>query len=129
MGNSLRVLIVDDDPNMTRTLEDILAASGFTAETATDAHEGLVRFEQNFYQVVLTDIRMPGMNGVEFQRAIKVKYPEVSILLMTAYAEYELIAQGRLEGALAFLEKPLNIPLLLSILRAIEKDTFRKSSE
>jgi DNA-binding NtrC family response regulator len=127
MNEPLGVLIVDDDQNMTRTLGDILAASGFAAETATNALEGLRILEAKPCQVVLTDIRMPGMNGVEFQQAIKEKYPDVRVILITAYADPELITKGRAQGALAFMDKPLDIPLLLSILRVIAERITRKA--
>jgi DNA-binding NtrC family response regulator len=127
MSEPLGILIVDDDHNMTRTLCDILAVSGFSAETAADALEGLRKLESHCCQVVLTDIRMPGMNGVEFQRAIKEKYPDVRVILITAYADPELIDKGRAQGALAFLDKPLDIPLLLSILRVIAERVSRQA--
>jgi len=114
-----RVLIVDDDVNMMRTLADILAASGYIAETTSSALDGLGKLEANPFHCVVTDIRMQGMNGVEFQQVIKDKYGPIPVILITAYADHDLIVRGREQGALAFLEKPLNIPLLLSILRAI----------
>lgn len=124
MNGPLRILIVDDDPNMARTLCDILAVSGFQGETARNAEDGLGKLARESYQVVISDIRMAGMNGVEFQKIIKQEYPEVHMILMTAYADYELIARGRQQGAMAFLEKPLNIPLLLSILRVVSDGPF-----
>jgi DNA-binding NtrC family response regulator len=128
MSKIIRILIVDDDHNMTRTLCDILAASGFSGETATDAQEGLLKLEQSPFEVVMTDIRMPGMNGVDFQQVIKEKYPETRVILMTAYADYDLISRGRMQGALAFLDKPLNIPLLLSMLRVVREGAFRMAT-
>jgi len=125
MSKPFRVLIVDDDRNMTRTLNDILVASGFEAETASSALEGLRVLEAKACHVVVTDIRMEGMNGVEFQRAIKEKYPATRVILITAYADYDLINLGRTQGALAFLDKPLNIPLLLSLLRAVAEEKER----
>jgi DNA-binding NtrC family response regulator len=119
MSKIVDVLIVDDDPNMTRTICDILAVSGFTCETALDAREGLIWLKRNSCRLVLTDIRMPGMNGVDFQQAIHERNPETRVILMTAYADYDLIARGRAGGALAFLDKPLNLPLLLTILRTL----------
>lgn len=125
MSKSLRVLIVDDDRNMTRTLCDILSASGFLAETSLDAQEGLEKLKAVDCQVVITDIRMAGMNGVEFQRIINETHPGTRVILMTAYADPDLILRGRMQGALAFLDKPLNIPLLLSILRAVKEGAYR----
>lgn len=122
MSKPFRVLIVDDDRNMTRTLSDILAASGFAAETATSAVDGLRILETKPCRVVVTDIRMNGMNGVEFQRVINAQHPGTRVVLITAYADYDLIEQGRKQGAIAFLDKPLNIPLLLSLLRAVAEE-------
>jgi DNA-binding NtrC family response regulator len=70
---------------------------------------------------------MPGMNGVDFQQVIKDTYPGTRVILMTAYADHELIAMGRTGGALAFMDKPLDLPLLLSILRALKADGSPKS--
>ncbi len=122
------VLVVDDDQNMTRTLCDILEVSGFPCITALNAKAGLRMLENSPCKVVLTDIRMEGMNGVEFQQVINEKYPDTRVILMTAYADYDLIVRGRLQGALAFLDKPLNIPLLLSILRAVKGGAFRMAA-
>jgi two-component system nitrogen regulation response regulator GlnG len=127
MNRSMDLLIVDDDLNMTHTLCDILEVSGFACDTASDAREGLKRMKQNLYHVVLTDIRMPGMNGVDFQQVIKNTYPGTQVILMTAYADQELIARGRTGGVLAFMDKPLDLPLLLSILHALKTDGSRKS--
>ncbi len=124
MDESLRILVVDDDPSMANTTADILAASGYIVETASDAWQGLGKLEANSFHCVLTDIRMQGMNGVDFQKMIREKYSDLHVLLMTAYADYDLIARGRQQGATAFLEKPLDISLLLSILRAIELEIF-----
>lgn len=128
MSNPFRVLIVDDDRNMTRTLSDILAASGFAAETAASASEGLRILNAKACHVVVTDIRMEGMNGIEFQRVIREKYPDCRVILITAYADFELIERGRKQGALAFLDKPLNIPLLLSLLRAVAEEKAKEAS-
>lgn len=120
MSHPLRVLIVDDDRNMLRTLSDILAASGFIVKTAVSAADGLQTLETGPCDVVVTDIRMEGMNGVEFQRVIVSKNPAARVILITAYADHDLIKKGREQGALAFLDKPLEIPLLLAILKAVE---------
>jgi DNA-binding NtrC family response regulator len=125
MDKPFRILIVDDDQNMTRTLADILAVSGYIAETAALAEDGLKKLEANVgtehrsFDCVVSDIRMPGMNGVEFQRVIREKHGDIPVMLITAYAEHDLIEKARAQGVLSFLEKPLNISLLFSFLRRI----------
>jgi DNA-binding NtrC family response regulator len=125
MEKTLRILIVDDDHNITRTLADSLTVSGYIAETAAIAEEGLNKLEVHTFDCVVSDIRMPGMNGVEFHRVIKSKYGDIPVVLITAYAEQELIVQARDQGVMTFLEKPLNIPLLFSFLRRIASGEYK----
>lgn len=126
MNEPLRVLIVDDDHNMARTLADILTASGYAVETAGSSEEGLAKLDSGSFGCVLSDIRMPGSDGVHFQRLVKDKRPGTPVILMTAYADQDLMAEGKLQGALAILDKPLNIPLLLLMLRMVAAGNFSK---
>jgi DNA-binding NtrC family response regulator len=125
MDKNLRILVVDDDYNMTRTLSDILAVSGYSAEMASHAEEGLRKLETEPFDCVVSDICMSGMNGVEFQRQIREKFGEMPVMLITAYADHDMISQAQAQGALAFLEKPLNIPLLMSFLHVIASGVYR----
>jgi DNA-binding NtrC family response regulator len=124
MTEPFRVLIVDDDVNMGRTLADIVSASGYDVETAQSAEEGLERLAALPFHCVVSDIVMPGMNGVAFQKKILELYGPIPILLITAYASRDLITKARDQGVLAFLEKPLNIPVLLSFLRTIAEGNY-----
>lgn len=112
------ILIVDNDRNMTRTLVDILNLKGYPAFAAHSGEEALKRLAEDSFDLVLTDIKMPDMNGVELQRAIKQKHPQVKTILMTAYSEDELIEKSLAEGASAALTKPLDINFLLALLAA-----------
>ncbi len=125
MSDLFRLLIVDDDLNMNHTLADILMLSGFTVETAPHAEAALQKLDTMTFNCVVSDIVMPGMNGVELQKTIQEKYGNLPVLLITAYATNDLVHRARQQGALAFLEKPLDIPLLLSFLRAISAQASR----
>jgi PAS domain S-box-containing protein len=96
----LRVLVVDDDLGMCRTLKDILEAEGCLVETAGDGAEGLRRLESSSFEVVLTDVVMPNMDGYELHKAIRERYPELPVLMMTAfhYDRDHVIKRSRLEG-------------------------------
>jgi two-component system response regulator HydG len=126
MSEPMRILIVDDDHNMARTLADILTASGYAVDTAASSEEGLAKLDALPFGCVLSDIRMPGTDGVQFQRVIKDKRPGTPVILMTAYADQDLMAQGKIQGALAILDKPLNIPLLLLMLRMVAAGNYSK---
>jgi len=113
MSKKLRVLVVDDDWPMAKTLVDILRAKGYGAEAAYSGSEALERMREDRFDCVLTDIKMPDVNGVELLREIKAVRPELPVLFMSAYATGELVKQGLKEGAVGSLVKPLDIDLLL----------------
>lgn len=80
---------------------------------AQSGAEALDRVEKTPFDCVLSDIRMPGIDGIELYRAIKARQPDLPVVLMTAYASHHLVQEGLQEGAIAALTKPLDIGLLL----------------
>ena len=122
MSESLRVLIVDDDQMMARTLRDIFRVKGYQAEVAHSGPVALERVEQESFGCVLSDIKMPGFNGVELYRAIKARRPDLPVVLMTAYSTDELVEEGLEEGVTATLTKPLDIKLLLAAFSSLRRE-------
>ena len=119
MYDTVRVLIVDDDRRMAKTLMDILKVKGYQAERAHSAEEAIELIRTEAFDCVLTDIKMPGVNGVALYRAIKKDFPEIPVVLMTAYATDALVNEGLEEGAIASLTKPLDINMLLGFLSSL----------
>lgn len=119
MTKMLRILVVDDDVNMRRTLADILALAGYQVVTCTSPVEGLLELESAPFDCVVSDIRMPGMNGVQFYQAIRAKDADLPVLLMTAYADQELLFLARALGLRFFLEKPLELERLFAWLAEV----------
>lgn len=117
----LNVLIVDDDPMMAKTLADILQFKGYVSKTAHSGQEALDNCSRNAFDCVISDVKMPGMTGVELCRRLKRRAPEVPVVLMTAYSEDELVRKGRAEGATDVLTKPIHIDDMLAFLRALEE--------
>ena len=122
MSESLRILIVDDDRRMAKTLGDILSVKGFQAELAYSGEEASELMQSKTFDCVLTDIKMPGLNGVELHRLIKRDHPETPVVFMTAYASDALVSEGLEEGAIAVLTKPLDINVLLGFISSLRKD-------
>jgi CheY-like chemotaxis protein len=116
-----RILVVDDDPFMARTLADILQLEGYTVTVAFSGFQALKELLSENYFCVLSDIRMPGMSGLELHQAIKAKYPTLPVVLMTAYAADELIRAGLDSGVLATLTKPVDIEELLALLARLPR--------
>jgi len=96
----LRVLVVDDDLGLSRSLAEILTAWGCVVETASDGEEALHRIREANFQLVLTDVVMPRMDGYELYREIQVRHPELPVLMMTAfhYDRDHIIKRSRLLG-------------------------------
>jgi len=121
MSTRAHILVVDDDRRMVRTLVDILRIDGNHASPAHSAQEALETLEKEQIDCVLSDIRMPGVSGVELCRTIKKRDPLLPVILMTAYSDDRLVQDGLREGAIAVLPKPLDIntilPFFSSLLR------------
>jgi DNA-binding NtrC family response regulator len=107
-----RILVVDDEKQMVRTLCDILRVHGWEADGRFDGESGVEAVRDTAYDVVLMDIKMTGMNGVEALREMRALRPRIRVILMTAYASRELLEQAVVEGALEILSKPVPLPLL-----------------
>ena len=122
MSEKLRILIVDDDRRMAQTLHDIFRIRGYEAEAAHSAPEALERVAEDPFDCVLSDIRMPEVNGVELYRAIKARQPDLPVVLMTAYSTDELVKEGLEEGVIATLTKPLDINALLGFFSSLRRE-------
>jgi DNA-binding NtrC family response regulator len=112
MNEELRVLVVDDEWSMAKTLVDVLKFKGFRAEAAFSGPQALEMMVGGRFNCVLTDIRMPDVNGVELLKAMRAMQPTVQVVLMSAYAASDLIREGLRAGAMAAFVKPLDIGFL-----------------
>ena len=99
------VLIIDDEQDIREVTAMTLMDSGFIVETAADGIEGLARCESFAPRIVITDIRMPGMDGLEAARIINDERL-CGVLMLTAFSQREVVEEARDAGALAFLVKP-----------------------
>ena len=122
MSERMRILIVDDDHRMAKTLTDIFKVKGCEAEDAYSGPEALEKVAEGHFDCVVTDIKMPEVNGVELYRAIKAMRPDLPVVLMTAYSTDKLVDEGLEEGAVGALTKPLDINLLLCLFSSLRKE-------
>jgi len=104
--NKTRLLIVDDNEGVRHLVSRWLERAGFAVEEARDGTEAVAMVRGNPPDVILADIRMPKMDGIELARAVKSEFPHIKIILMTAYSSPQTIAQARREGVDDYLEKP-----------------------
>lgn len=113
---SRRALVVDDDRAMVRRLADILRIKGWHVTHAYSGAGAVEAASEGVYDVVLMDIKMPGMNGLSALRAMKAVQPHLRVLLMTANAAHEQFSEAECEGVVDVMPKPINVPLLLGVL-------------
>lgn len=112
------VLVVDDDPYVLDSVSTLLRAYGFTVYAYNSAGGALTDFSREAYDVVLTDVNMPGMTGIELLEKIREQDRETPVILMTAYAELDMAVSAIKKGAFDFIVKPYNPPYLI---HSIEK--------
>ena len=108
-GPKIRVLVVDDEASVRITLVANLELEGFIVTEAVDGQEAITCLESETFDVVLSDIRMPRMNGLELLREAKKSWPDVPIILMTAFAAPGIERDAINEGAFVVLSKPFAI--------------------
>jgi len=108
MNTQRKVLVVDDDPVVARSFDRVLTGKGYAVISARDGVEALQKLKDEKYDVVFTDIRMPGMNGIEVAKRIKASQPWLPVVIVTGYGTDDNEAQARAAGVAGFLHKPLS---------------------
>ena len=119
MNRQLRVLVVDDERISRETTVQQLRNAGYSAESAGNAFLALERLAHEVWDVLVTDLRMPNMDGLEFLKKIKENMPEIDVVLMTAYGTVEAAVTAMHEGAADFLTKPFSFQELDMRLRKL----------
>lgn len=120
MSRSTSILIVDDNPSMAKTTADILALKGYIVHTAHSGQEALEVLRREKIHLLLTDVIMPDMNGVELYLQGRRIAPALIAFLMTAYSADDIIQRGQAQGVKAILTKPLDLNLLLMLVQGVE---------
>jgi len=120
-----KVLVVDDDPVVGKSFDRVLSARGYAVITAENGQDALTKLSREDYDVVFTDIRMPGMNGLEVAERVKASRPWLPVVIVTGYGTEAHEARAEAAGVCGFLRKPLSPELIeLSACKALlERDT------
>ena len=106
MKSSVSVLIVDDEEMMRNLLNKILSREGYRISSAEDGQAALETMGQEKIDIVISDMKMPRMNGFELLKVIKQKFPEVGVIIMTAYGDTYTVKDALLLGADEYITKP-----------------------
>ena len=128
IGEGRRILIVEDDPGLRFTMTDALEVAGFAVTGAPSGTEAIRRLHGEPFDVVVTDLRLPGKDGMEVLRAARGKTPPPSVVVMTGYGSVESAVAAMKSGAEDYLTKPFPVEALLLLLdkifrlRALEEE-------
>src|SRR5437764_124490 len=119
---ALHVLVVDDDPALLQALPEALRLrmSGVTVDTSDSATAALDRIAARDYDAIITDIKMPGMDGIALLAQIRARRPDTPVVIITGHGEYELSVRALRSGAYDFIQKPIDRDdFVASLARAI----------
>ncbi len=114
-----KILIVDDEENARIGLSKLLSQEGFDVDSVADGFEALEYLRKHKVNLVVSDINMPGMNGLVFLRELNRDYPSTHVIMITAYGEVESYLEAMNLGAFEYIHKPVKLSELKSVMEKI----------
>lgn len=107
-----KILIVDDQKGVRKLLEELFKKDGWEVFTATDGREAVAKADETLPNIILMDVKMPNMNGLEASMLILAKHSQIPIMMMTAYGEIETVKSAMDAGVKKCISKPFDIMVL-----------------
>ena len=124
-----QILVIDDEENMRHFLKSLLAKEGYEVFLAADGLEGLQLIEEQIFDIILCDIRMPRMDGLEFLKNLQSKNSAATIITMSAYGTLDLAIETMQLGAYDYISKPFKPPeIILTLKKAEERERLRREN-
>ena len=122
MSEPATLLVADDDPGLRESLQRTLTRAGYRVVLASDGRAALEQLQGGGVDLVLTDLKMPGLTGLELLRAVKAIAPDLDVILLTAFGTVEEAVSAMKDGAYDFITKPFRGEQLLKIVaKALER--------
>jgi len=117
----IHILVVEDEPGLCAGIQEALQREGYPVATAGDGQRAIERLEQRLYNLVISDVRLPGPNGIDLLAHIKDGSPDTIVILMTAYGTVNTAVEAMKQGAYDYLPKPLDMRRLRALVgKALE---------
>ena len=113
----VRIMIIEDDEEMRSLLKDFFEEEGFETDSVSNGVDALQMFSKDHFDLVITDIRMPGLTGLDILPRIRRLKPETPVIVMTAYGSDDVRRRAFEKGATTYLEKPIQLSKLRSVIR------------
>ena len=116
------ILVLDDEPIVCKRLKPFFQKAGYEAEAFTRPAEALARVEERRFDVVITDLKMQGLDGLAFLGKVKALYPDTDVIVITGFATLETARESFRKGVFDFVAKPFKLTKILDGVRRIEKE-------
>src|SRR4051812_46286777 len=117
-----KILVADDKPGLRDVVVEALAGAGHDVDTAEDGTKALARIGEKQYDLVITDLRMPGCDGIEVLRAVRERSPQTGVILMTAHSTVDTAVEAMRMGAMDYVEKPFPLDAMeAKVEKALER--------
>ena len=124
------ILIIDDEKAIRKALMEILSAEGYKTEEAGDGEEGLKKFKEKSYDVVLCDIKMPKLDGIEFLQKANEANADVPVIMISGHGNIETAVDAVKKGAFDYISKPPDLNrMLITIRNAMDRSFFLNNNE
>lgn len=117
------ILVVDDEKNTCYGLKTLLSREGYQVECVHNGQEGLRFLKMNPVQLIISDIRMPEMDGISFIGCLKKEHPDIRVIVMTAFGGLDSYIEAMKNGAVEYIMKPFKMNELKTIIQRLEADS------
>jgi DNA-binding NtrC family response regulator len=124
-GRKTRILILDDEPIVCKRLKPAFLKAGYSVETFSDGAQALARFAEEPFDLVITDLKMEGLDGMQFLAKVKELSPQAGVIVITGFATLETAKESFRKGAFDFVAKPFKLSDIMDTVRRLESQAAR----
>ncbi len=119
-NNKTNILILDDEPIVSKRLKPSLERKGYEVETFTRSSDALERIREKQFNIVVTDLKMEGIDGMEFLTEVKKMYPDTEVIVITGFATMDTAKESFRKGVFDFLAKPFKLGEITEVIQKAE---------
>jgi len=123
------ILVVEDDEEMRSLLKDFLKGEGFDVDSADNGSEAFRKLARGVFNLIITDVKMPGLNGLDILPGIKKLQPQAPVIVITAFGSDEVYKKAFERGASVYLKKPIHLPHLAILIHKLFPESSGRGGE